>query len=100
MADVLTLNCWPCFPCLQTGHEEWGQETLKAPVLQGLCIRGAQASWLPPWPVLPQQLIYDAGVSFMVIMFTWSGLACLIFLNCALNWPAEAFPAPEEVDYT
>ncbi|KAH0513361.1 Large neutral amino acids transporter small subunit 3 [Microtus ochrogaster] len=36
----------------------------------------------------------------MVIMFTWSGLACLIFLNCALNWPAEAFPAPEEVDYT
>ncbi|KAK7822329.1 hypothetical protein U0070_014428 [Myodes glareolus] len=45
-------------------------------------------------------LIYDAGVSFMVIMFTWSGLACLIFLNCALNWPAEAFPAPEEVDYT
>uniref|UniRef100_A0A8C5L210 Solute carrier family 43, member 1 n=1 Tax=Jaculus jaculus TaxID=51337 RepID=A0A8C5L210_JACJA len=46
------------------------------------------------------KLIYDAGVSFVVIMFTWSGLACLIFLNCALNWPAEAFPAPEEVDYT
>ncbi|CAO2596627.1 Large neutral amino acids transporter small subunit 3 [Lemmus lemmus] len=46
------------------------------------------------------KLIYDAGVSFTVIMFTWSGLACLIFLNCALNWPAEAFPAPEEVDYT
>lgn len=50
-------------------------------------------------PLLPQ-LIYDAGVSFMVIMFTWSGLACLIFLNCALNWPSEAFPAPEEVNYT
>uniref|UniRef100_A0A0D9R0Y8 Solute carrier family 43 member 1 n=1 Tax=Chlorocebus sabaeus TaxID=60711 RepID=A0A0D9R0Y8_CHLSB len=33
-------------------------------------------------------------------MFTWSGLACLIFLNCALNWPVEAFPAPEEVNYT
>ncbi|XP_076785101.1 large neutral amino acids transporter small subunit 3 isoform X2 [Arvicanthis niloticus] len=46
------------------------------------------------------KLIYDAGVPFTVIMFTWSGLACLIFLNCALNWPAEAFPAPEEVDYT
>ncbi|XP_008834367.2 large neutral amino acids transporter small subunit 3 isoform X1 [Nannospalax galili] len=45
------------------------------------------------------KLIYDAGVSFVVIMFTWSGLACLIFLNCALNWPSEAFPAPEEVDY-
>lgn len=46
------------------------------------------------------KLIYDAGVSFMVIMFTWSGLACLIFLNCALNWPSEAFPAPEESSYT
>ncbi|XP_048216127.1 large neutral amino acids transporter small subunit 3 isoform X3 [Perognathus longimembris pacificus] len=46
------------------------------------------------------KLIYDAGVPFVVIMFTWSGLACLIFLNCALNWPTEAFPAPEEVDYT
>lgn len=74
--------------------------TLEAPVLQGFCLCGARANWLPPWPVLPRQLIYDAGVSFMVIMFTWSGLACLIFLNCALNWPAEAFPAPEEVDYT
>ncbi|XP_066217632.1 large neutral amino acids transporter small subunit 3 isoform X1 [Saccopteryx leptura] len=46
------------------------------------------------------KLIYDAGVPFMVIMFTWSGLACLIFLNCALNWPSEAFPAPEEGRYT
>ncbi|XP_008055990.1 large neutral amino acids transporter small subunit 3 [Carlito syrichta] len=46
------------------------------------------------------KLIYDAGVAFVVIMFTWSGLACLIFLNCALNWPIEAFPAPEEVNYT
>ncbi|XP_012667905.1 large neutral amino acids transporter small subunit 3 isoform X1 [Otolemur garnettii] len=46
------------------------------------------------------KLIKDAGVTFVVIMFTWSGLACLIFLNCALNWPVEAFPAPEEVNYT
>ncbi|XP_069926362.1 large neutral amino acids transporter small subunit 3 isoform X3 [Oryctolagus cuniculus] len=46
------------------------------------------------------KLIYDAGVSFVVIMFTWSGLACLIFLNCALNWPIEAFPNPEEANYT
>lgn len=46
------------------------------------------------------KLIYDTGVSFMVIMFTWSGLACLIFLNCALNWPSEPFPAPEEGSYT
>jgi hypothetical protein len=69
----------------------------------------SKARVLPRWglgpvrlfqPVPPQQLIYDAGVPFMVIMFTWSGLACLIFLNCALNWPTEAFPAPEEVNYT
>lgn len=46
------------------------------------------------------KLIYDAGVFFVVIMFTWSGLACLIFLNCALNWPREPFPAPEEGSYT
>ncbi|KAM6158220.1 large neutral amino acids transporter small subunit 3 [Rhynchocyon petersi] len=46
------------------------------------------------------KLIYDAGVTFVVIMFTWSGLACLIFLNCAFNWPSEAFPAPEEANYT
>ncbi|XP_043826963.1 large neutral amino acids transporter small subunit 3 isoform X2 [Dromiciops gliroides] len=45
------------------------------------------------------KLIYDAGVSFVVIMFTWSALACLIFVNCALNWPSEAFPAPEEANY-
>ncbi|XP_016056025.1 PREDICTED: large neutral amino acids transporter small subunit 3 isoform X2 [Miniopterus natalensis] len=46
------------------------------------------------------KLIYDAGVSFVVIMFTWSALACLIFLNCALNWPSETFPSPEEGSYT
>ena len=54
----------------------------------------------PPWacPFFPQ-LIYDAGVSFMVIMFTWSGLASLIFLNCVLNWPKESFPSPEDFNY-
>ncbi|XP_005408052.1 PREDICTED: large neutral amino acids transporter small subunit 3 isoform X3 [Chinchilla lanigera] len=45
------------------------------------------------------KLIYEAGVPFVAIMSTWSGLACLIFLNCALNWPSEPFPAPEELDY-
>ncbi|KAJ6652629.1 hypothetical protein lerEdw1_011281 [Lerista edwardsae] len=46
------------------------------------------------------KLIYDLGVSFIVIMFVWSGLACLIFLNCLINWPTESFPAPEEASYT
>ncbi|KAJ7344171.1 hypothetical protein JRQ81_000121 [Phrynocephalus forsythii] len=46
------------------------------------------------------KLIYDAGVSFLIIMLVWSGLACLIFLNCLINWPQESFPAPEEATYT
>ncbi|KAM9220548.1 large neutral amino acids transporter small subunit 3 [Dugong dugon] len=58
---------------------------------------GSYASSAITFPAI--KLIYDAGVAFVVIMFTWSGLACLIFLNCALNWPSEAFPAPEEVNY-
>lgn len=46
------------------------------------------------------KLIYDAGVTFPVIMWTWSGLACLVFINCFLNWPLESFPAPEDIRYT
>ncbi|XP_077091948.1 solute carrier family 43 member 1a [Siphateles boraxobius] len=43
------------------------------------------------------KLIYDAGVSFTVIMWMWAGLAGLVCLNCFLNWPAEGFATPEEI---
>uniref|UniRef100_K7FEM1 Solute carrier family 43 member 1 n=1 Tax=Pelodiscus sinensis TaxID=13735 RepID=K7FEM1_PELSI len=59
---------------------------------------GSYASSAVTFPAV--KLIYDAGVSFIAIMLTWSGLACLIFLNCLVNWPKESFPAPEETNYT
>ncbi|KAK1135386.1 large neutral amino acids transporter small subunit 3 [Acipenser oxyrinchus oxyrinchus] len=58
---------------------------------------GSYASSAVTFPGI--KLIYDAGVPFTVIMFVWSSLACLVFLNCFLNWPVESFPAPQEINY-
>ncbi|XP_069568096.1 solute carrier family 43 member 1b [Brachyistius frenatus] len=59
---------------------------------------GSYASSAVTFPAV--KLIYDLGVSFRVIMWVWSGMACMVFLNCLLNWPGESFPAPEDVRYT
>lgn len=58
---------------------------------------GSYASSAVTFPAV--KLIYDIGVSFRIIMWVWSGMACMVFLNCFLNWPAESFPAPEDIRY-
>ncbi|XP_072280304.1 large neutral amino acids transporter small subunit 3 [Pyxicephalus adspersus] len=58
---------------------------------------GSYASSAITFPAL--KLVYEAGISFVGIMLGWSALACLIFLNCLINWPKEAIPSPEETAY-
>nr|XP_033775407.1 large neutral amino acids transporter small subunit 3-like isoform X2 [Geotrypetes seraphini] len=58
---------------------------------------GSYASSAVTFPAI--KVIYDAGVSFVTIMLSWSSLACLIFLNCLINWPKEFFSAPEETNH-
>uniref|UniRef100_A0A8C9UXM5 Solute carrier family 43 member 1b n=1 Tax=Scleropages formosus TaxID=113540 RepID=A0A8C9UXM5_SCLFO len=42
---------------------------------------GSYASSAVTFPAV--KLIYDAGVSFRLIMWAWAALACLVFLNCS-----------------
>ncbi|XP_078060727.1 large neutral amino acids transporter small subunit 3-like [Mustelus asterias] len=59
---------------------------------------GSYASSAVTFPGI--KVIYDFGVPFITIMYTWAGLACVVFLNCYFNWPLETFPDPEEGSYT